>query len=533
MNGGNSECCNGPTNRKKMPQDILLPSLSPGYYQHVGRNPNTNSSVRAWEYRLKKEDDYKLQEAMGVNAYLRDAIMVQYDKHTEKKQLQRQIRDRVQQKLQAYEDTIEKRREKLKELLCNEERKFYSEVIEIAQKGDEMKMEEMKKRAQILKARREEDRLKIVHQKRIDQYRDRCQELRPSLMKKHIIETKNAQFQQIRENEARREADRELDRMWNDLNAKEMRAKMEREEQDIINQKNRQLDLLNVWQKQIKGKELLKAEIQKVAQEDKIEMDNLRDELRREEIEALDAKIRKRNERAKELMEQIASQEQLLAKRKLEEDTLDQAFNQLAELEIQREKQAIKDFTTQAKRETAMYKKHLKELEEERKKEEKELDMLLETYRKEIEGKQDEAKCKILEAKKKLQRNVMEGRAEQLAHKRQQAENQLKLKQAENELLRMAFDKNERLQAESDRLEAEAVRQYRDDLKQQIEYSNLLREREKQELKRQLEEGRKEEEMYQKIVEEMVKGNVESDAKHPFRKVLENYDCRCTFKSPF
>lgn len=47
--------------------------------------------------------------------------------------------------------------------------------------------------------------------------------------------------------------------------------------------------------------------------------------------------------------------------------------------------------------------------------------------------------------------------------------------EAENELLKMAFEQNERLQAESDRLETEAVKQYRDDLKKQIEFNNVLR----------------------------------------------------------
>lgn len=54
----------------------------------------------------------------------------------------------------------------------------------------------------------------------------RCQDLRPALVQKHIIETKNAQLQQIRENEARREAERELDKMWHDIMMKEIEVKV-------------------------------------------------------------------------------------------------------------------------------------------------------------------------------------------------------------------------------------------------------------------------------------------------------------------
>lgn len=43
---------------------------------------------------------------------------------------------------------------------------------------------------------------------------------------KNLIEAKNAQLQQIRENEARREAERELEGMWHDLTMKEYKAKV-------------------------------------------------------------------------------------------------------------------------------------------------------------------------------------------------------------------------------------------------------------------------------------------------------------------
>jgi len=138
---------------------------------------------------------------------------------------------------------------------------------------------------------------------------------------------------------------------------------------------------------------------------------------------------------------------------------------------------------------------------------------------------------------------VLNERAAQIEYKKQEAEQQLQLKRAENELLRMAYETNERLQAESDRLESQAALKYRDDLQKQIDYNNILRvsfffwssennyflvqQREKEELERQLAEGLKEEEQYKKIVELMLSGDVETSGKHPFRKVLERPECRC------
>ncbi|XP_050305842.1 cilia- and flagella-associated protein 53-like [Anthonomus grandis grandis] len=508
-------------------QDILIPGTTPGSYGHFGREPNTDYHVKYLHYQQKRDSFDDMKQAEKKKKYLQDAITTKYENHAVKKRLQRSIQDRVDEKLKAYEETVEARRRRLQELLCKEERAFYYQTVDQAQKGAERKMEEMKQKAEALKARREEERLELVHKKRIEQYQERCQDLRPHLAKKNLMESKYSQLQQIRENEAKREVDRELDKMWYELTVKEAEAKKEREVQELLERRNKEKEMLKVWDMQIKGKELLKEEMDKVAQEDRLEMQKLSEQLRREEIEALDAKIRKKDSAAQQIIEQMAIQKKLEEQRKKEENALDQAFNTLAQLELEREKAAIVNASGQARKETAMYRKHLKELEAERKHEEKKLNELLEIHRKEIERKQDEAKCKIVEAKRKLQRDVLAERAEQLRYKKQEAEQQLKLKEAENELLRMAFETNERLQAESDRLEKQASMQYRDDLSRQIAYNNVLRQREREELERQLAEGLREEEKYREITKQMLSGELEMGVKHPFRAALEQSNCYC------
>jgi hypothetical protein len=59
---------------------------------------------------------------------------------------------------------------KLKELLCREEEEFILETIDQAQKGVASKMENMRKKAQMLKAQREEERQQIVNERRMLQY---------------------------------------------------------------------------------------------------------------------------------------------------------------------------------------------------------------------------------------------------------------------------------------------------------------------------------------------------------------------------
>lgn len=119
-------------------------------------------------------------------------------------------------------------------------------------------------------------------------------------------------------------------------------------------------------------------------------------------IPAEKERARKREQTAKELREQIEKQKELLNQRKKEEQALNEAFSKLAQLELDKEQQGIKDYTAQAKREALLYRKHLRDLAEARKREEDELQVLLNNYQQEVQRKQDEAKCKIIEAKRKL-----------------------------------------------------------------------------------------------------------------------------------
>lgn len=118
----------------------------------------------------------------------------------------------------------------------------------------------------------------------------------------------------------------------------------------------------------------------------------------------MEQKRRKRDEFARELREQLASQEQFMAKRKEQEDALDQAFRRLNDMEIEKELSKQHDTTKEAKREMAQYRAHLKELEKERKQEEELLNKLVAEYQEIIEKKREEAKCKLKKAKEELQK---------------------------------------------------------------------------------------------------------------------------------
>lgn len=99
-------------------------------------------------------------------------------------------------------------------------------------------------------------------------------------------------------------------------------------------------------------------------------------------------------------------QEQLLAKRKEQEDAFDQTFRRLNEMEIQKESEKLEDTTSTAKKEVAQYRAHLQELERERKQEEILLNKLLAEHQEMIEKQKEEARCKLTRARQELQKVI-------------------------------------------------------------------------------------------------------------------------------
>ncbi|GJQ76526.1 hypothetical protein Trydic_g2229 [Trypoxylus dichotomus] len=506
---------------------ILNPSVHPGHYGYYAREPNSNYKTRLMLY---KQRNYSLErESMAAenervkNEYYR----MKFQWNTEKKWHCLNIRSQVNQKLKEYDEELDRKRERLRELLGKEEREEVRETVDNLQKGEELKHQEMKMKAKKIAAEREAERLKIVEEKRIQQYADRAEDLRPALAKKHLIESKTIQLQQMRENEARREAEKEWNSMWEDAMNRELKARTEREEQDCLSEYTRKLEDLETLQNQIRGKQLAKLEALKSKEEDRIEMEKFGEKMRLEKIEEMAATRKKKIAMAEELRNQIKFQERVHADRAAEESKLDDALIYLSQLEYEREKNKFEDTTAASRQERIQYRSHLRELERERKEEEKKLDETLAEYRKGVEKKQDEARCKLLQAKQKLLQDVLKERDEQLKYKKEAAEQQMKEKEEENELCRLTYETHKKLCEESARLRGQAAAEYRDELCKQIDYNNLIRQREKEDLERRSEIYNQEEEKYRKMVQGFLSNDYETGEKHPFRRVFDRYDCRC------
>lgn len=401
-----------------------------------------------------------------------DSIKAQYDKHFEKSIFSRQIQERFQEKVIAYGQKIQDRRQKIQELFCREEQEYIQETIDLAQKDAHSKLEDSKRKAQLLKAQREAERLEIVNKKRMQQLINDCQELRPVFIQRNLIESKKSQLEQIRENANRKQAEKEEDHLWYKVMLAEIDRKLERETQDLMKQNQKLNENLKIWNKQIEARKVYKQECEKTAAEVQTQVLKCEEELRQEKIDSMEKKRKKREEIAQELQNQIQLQTNYIAQRQKEEDMLNKAYNELALEELKKEESKIQDMTELAKQEMLLYQNYSKQLEKEKQIEAKQLQELLQKHQDMIKSKNEEAFCKVKLAKEQLRQNVLAERAQQLQYKKQKEELKLKLKEDEAEMVKLVTETNAKLQKEADRLAAEKIKQYREELKQQIENNN-------------------------------------------------------------
>lgn len=150
----------------------------------MAREPNTDYHVQFFHYQQREKEFRNKSVLEKAKEVENECYKQKFEKHTDGRIFRNEIKNRVDAKLQEYENELEKRRIKcvmtfrywkkcvfrLRLLLAREEREFTEETVDRAQRGGEDKFILMKKKAEELKAQREAERKEVVHQKRIQQY---------------------------------------------------------------------------------------------------------------------------------------------------------------------------------------------------------------------------------------------------------------------------------------------------------------------------------------------------------------------------
>lgn len=191
--------------RNPKKQDILAPSLTPGYYGHVSvfpvclqynlydeliSMPDNPTLIKMYvcctisnRNRMQKKNARKNQKIWKFGTPLKRISKNapwgnSFNDWSKRKcvtswKLTRPKWRNVGKSIESLFQTerVLQTRWRLQELLSQEERQYYFDTVNAAQKGTDQKLEEMKVKAEMLKAKRETERLQLVHEKRLEQYR--------------------------------------------------------------------------------------------------------------------------------------------------------------------------------------------------------------------------------------------------------------------------------------------------------------------------------------------------------------------------
>ncbi|KAI4492551.1 hypothetical protein M0804_002342 [Polistes exclamans] len=425
-----------------------------------------------------------------------------------------------------YEESINVRRDKLRDLISKEEMELTREIVEQAQHGDDFRMEEMREETERLKKQQEEERLALLAGKRIQQYIERCPELREQLTKRFAKDAKNCNLVQMADNEAKRRAENELEELWHELMLREIKAKEDREIEEAKKRFHLERDALTTLAKQVAGKLALEEEEKRVRKEEREYLEQLWDNVRKEETKRLETERKKREALKKELEEQASRAKRILMERAKEETKIDETLNDLAKDELKREKQAEKESSIALREELLAYLKYLEELREEEARRNLEVDKIIEDSMKDANARRDLAVKRFKEMRERNLREVLLGREEQLKWKRESMDKEKRFIEEEKILMEKVIETDAKLSAIVKEEEKRKMICYGKELKEQQKYYETIRAREREEDEKIYRDGLKREEEYRKLNEVLLKATENVARPHPFNLLLREYDTR-------
>ncbi|XP_054014712.1 trichohyalin-like [Hylaeus anthracinus] len=513
----------GPLKPRKYPQAVAgCPKGALGY-----RLKERNCKIVEYQDRSAFEQ----YEAEKRRDYEHIIKTMNFEEQTDRKISNKKVWQRVQQGLldssglATYEEGVNARREKLRELLLGEQMGLIREVVEQAQHGDDDRMDEVRRKIAEIRRKQEEQRLALVAAKRKQQHIAQCPDLREKMAKKYTVEAKEINLAQMEDNVTKKRAEEEMERLWHDLMLKDIEAKKEHEVEMAKKRCLLDQEVVATLATQIAGKLALEEQKKQVQKEDREYLDDLLQTIRREELENLEKERRKRENLKKDLQEQILIAKRQLAERARREAEIDKMRQTIADEELAKERSNIKETSAALRKELLAYLCYLEDLRKDEAKRNIEIDLVVESAMKEARAKRDLGQKKFREAKERGLRECLRGREEQLRQKCEKQREEQERIRLEKEAMEKEIELEAKLAARAKEEEKKRRLCYKKELEEQWRYADDARRRElEEEEKRRLEESKRQEE-YQRLTEELLTAS-ENITPHPFKILLKEYEAR-------
>ncbi|XP_015431286.1 PREDICTED: vicilin-like seed storage protein At2g18540 [Dufourea novaeangliae] len=407
-----------------------------------------------------------------------------------------------------------------------------------AQHGDDARMEEMRQRTEELQRQQEAQRLALVAAKKTQQYLSQCPDIRERVVKQYTVEVKEGNLIQMAENEAKRQADEEVERLWHNLMLKDVEAKKEREVEEAKKRSLQDRDMVTTLEKQIAGRLLLEEQKKQVQKEDKEYVECLIEEMRKDEVQRAENIRIKRQVLKRDLQEQVLNAKRRLAEQACREREIDRLRDNLVADEIAKERRKMKESSTVLRNELLAYLRYLEDLRKEEARRNLAVDRIVEESMKKANARRDLAVKRFKEARQRGLQEVLRSREEQMRLKCQMDREEEERRRLEKEEVEKEIEMEAKLAARAKEEAKDRKLRYKQYLEEQQKHADEARRRETEEEERWHQEEVKRREESLKLTNELLMAS-ENIIPHPFKALLKqciaryeaekNNQCDCLY----
>ncbi|XP_053313939.1 cilia- and flagella-associated protein 53 [Spea bombifrons] len=441
-----------------------------------------------------------------------------WERLTDHKIIHNTVQRKVYATMEDYRMHVEERRERLKALLEAEEMEHIREMESMEETTLE-RQAKMRERAKSLRERREQERLAIVAEKREQQFREQCEDLRSLRSQIHQNEVCTERKAQLVLKEELNRQRKEEDNLFAQLWEKDRMAKVEREEKDTQRQKELNREMLDVLQAQRAAAEAQKMEGKRLKEEEARLLEEQRQLMKMEDERAVMDKHQKQSEVRNMLDKSIRLKMKRLAREQQEELALDMKIMEQIMKDTHDDSKDKLQRKLELRREQQTYREYLaRQLEEERR-QEKDLDKLIEVELEKSWSKRATQLRLEKEARNRLMKDVMDTRRLQIKEKLERNAIEQEELAHDKELLEKAIEEHKQLEVERNARKLKQAAQYKQQLLGQVAFLQQQRDAQKEEELREYEDGQRAEIAYQQKLRDILsRPYVGQEHIHPLRK---------------
>ncbi|XP_030325947.1 cilia- and flagella-associated protein 53 [Strigops habroptila] len=442
-----------------------------------------------------------------------------WQQHKEQKWLHSAVQRKVDATMREYRAGIDERRVRLCELLDAEESRYCAEMEALEETAEE-KQAKMKKRAKLLKEKREEERQQLVAEKREQQFREQSEELRTLWMKKHQKEVFEDQLAQVALKEELEKQQKKEEQIFEELLKEDMLAKEKQEAAKMQKAAEQNRETLNALSAQVAVLSAHKEEAKRLKEEEARLLEEEQQLLKLENEQLQMEKLQKQRECRDMLLSAAQDRKNRLNEEKQVELALEMKILQKAlqdpqeNIEKARRKQELL-------KEQKTYLAHLARQLEEENQREKEVDKIIDGEMAKIWAKKAEQLRLEKEARKQLLNDVLNTRQLQIVEKLQRNVKEQEELAQEKKLLAEAITELKHTEEEKYARKVKEAKEYQEQLRAQMAYRQQARDAEQEEKQQDYELSLEAERAYQEKVQDILSTPHEKIAKtHPFRRKL-------------